>query len=89
MNPDTMKTGLEIHKQNNVPRPPPKTIQQGTSTTLRALLDPTLTTAKGVYLNDCEIVTDSKELAAHAIDTENAERCWTLSEALVNQKFSP
>lgn len=83
-----MKSGMLIHQKNKVAKPEPKTLEQGIATGLRALLDPELTTENGVYLDDCEVVNNSKNLAQYAADPENARQCWTLSENLVKEQFS-
>jgi hypothetical protein len=83
-----MKLALQIHEEYSVPRPQPKSLQQGISTGLRALLDPDLSETGGVYLNDCEFVNGPKELALHAVDPANALQCWTMTEGLIHEKFS-
>ncbi|KAJ9635026.1 hypothetical protein H2204_005981 [Knufia peltigerae] len=65
-----------------------KTLEQGSSTTLVAALDPHLPapTPEGdnLYLNDCQFY----PAEAWARTAENAERLWALSESLVGQEFS-
>ncbi|KAI1211039.1 NAD(P)-binding protein [Annulohypoxylon truncatum] len=63
------------------------TLQQGCATTLRAALDPDLVKQEGVYLQDCELTTDTKLVKEWATDPELAEKLWTLSEELVGEKF--
>lgn len=75
-----------------------KTLEQGASTQIWAATNPKLENLGGIYLEDCEIaeVADSGEgtpvanavarrkgVKSYAIDRENAERLWTLSEKLV------
>lgn len=68
----------EIMAQHN-----PKTIAEGTSTTMVAALDPALNNVTGVYLDDCQIAKPE----SYAVDPTNAEKLWELSEELVKQKF--
>lgn len=58
-------------------------IEEGASTTMVAALDPALTCAKGVFLEDCQL----SFARPYAVDPVNAERLWVLSEKLVGQKF--
>jgi len=63
-----------------------KTIDQGAATTVVAALDPQLGTLKdteGLYLSDCQ----PGQAEPHATDWESAEKLWTLSEELVQEKF--
>ncbi|EMR88683.1 hypothetical protein ACHAPC_005576 [Botrytis cinerea] len=60
-----------------------KSLEQGTSTTLVAALDPALKDHSGVYLSDCQIT----ETAEYTTNPDYAERLWELSEKLVGQKF--
>lgn len=62
-----------------------KTVPQGCATTLVAALDPAL--GDGVYLADCKITSDPACVSAWALDEEEAERCWTLSEECVGERF--
>jgi NAD(P)-dependent dehydrogenase (short-subunit alcohol dehydrogenase family) len=64
--------------------PPRKTLEQGAATTVWAAVTPELETQGGTYLADCG-VTD--EHAPWARDPESASRLWTLSEALVEERF--
>ncbi|KAK9773548.1 hypothetical protein AB5N19_11023 [Seiridium cardinale] len=66
---------------------PTKTLQQGCATTLRAALDPHLVEEDGVYLEDSNLVTDTRLIKEWASDPELAEKCWKLSEEMVRQKF--
>lgn len=67
---------------------PRKTLEQGSSTTLYAALDPDLASQDGVYVNHCQLRTDPNEVKDWATDPELAERCWKMSEALVGQTFN-
>ncbi|HVE56600.1 MAG TPA: oxidoreductase [Pyrinomonadaceae bacterium] len=76
-----------------------KTIEQGAATQIWAATNPKLENLGGVYAEDCEIAnvtpenneTDSniaevvrkKGVMPYAIDKENADKLWTLSEKLV------
>ncbi|RYP73965.1 hypothetical protein DL771_003276 [Monosporascus sp. 5C6A] len=60
-----------------------KTLSQGASTTLVAALDPELPARSPAYLANCQIT----EPFEYALDPENAEKLWELSEQLVGQKF--
>jgi len=69
-----------------------KTLQQGCATTLRAALDPALDVVvkdgkKSCYLVDCQIV-NGDSVAEFALDKENANRLWEISEKMVGEKFS-
>lgn len=61
-----------------------KNLEQGSSTTLVAALDPNLSSTEGVYLADCQIA----EAAAWAHNPDYADRLWNLSEELVKEHFS-
>lgn len=45
--------------------------------------------SKGVYLQDCQLVEEPKPgvLQAYAVDGENAEKLWKISEKMVGQEF--
>ncbi|KIW63715.1 hypothetical protein PV04_08698 [Phialophora macrospora] len=60
-----------------------KTLQQGTSTQLRAALDPSLEPDSGAYLDDCQV----KEYAVFAGHGAFVDQVWELSERLVGEKF--
>lgn len=70
----------------------PKTPDQGANSTILAAVDPALPPVDtsiidvtGVYLSDCKVDNDS--CAPFARNRTLAERLWTLSEELVNQRF--
>lgn len=67
------------------PAPGVKSVEEGTATSLVAVLDPRLRggRASGEYLDDCGV----KASTAFASDGGNAERLWVLSEELVGEKF--
>ena len=62
-----------------------KTLEQGSSTTLVAALDPALKVdGTNVYLSDCQI----EEASPWAVDSVAADKLWKLSESLVGEKFT-
>jgi NAD(P)-dependent dehydrogenase (short-subunit alcohol dehydrogenase family) len=62
-----------------------KTLEQGSSTSLVAALDPVIKAeGKNYYLSDCQL----QEAASWAVDSESAEKLWKLSESLVGEKFT-
>lgn len=69
-----------------------KSLDQGASSTVLAAIDPDLPPVDtividvtGVYLSDCKV--DNDACATFARNRILAERLWTLSEELVNQRF--
>lgn len=75
-----------------------KTLEQGAATQIWAATNPRLENTGGVYAEDCEIaeiagiaegtpvaneVASRKGVMPYAIDRENADRLWTLSEKLI------
>ena len=100
LHPGSVATGLQRHLDKDIAdaasaivlgdssaRTQRKTLQQGCSTTLRAALDPDLPRQEGVFLADCELVTESFWLAPWSTDPQSAERLWKLSEDLVGENF--
>lgn len=74
----------------NRDKPPfeePKPLACGTSTPLRAALDPILASTPGEYLMDCKILDKSATLD-HVKGNEVGQKLWELSEKLVGQRFS-
>ena len=71
-----------------------KTIPAGAATSCYAATAPELDSKGGDYLEDCNAygVEDDPGAAvgvrSYAVDPENAERLWALSEELLGQKFS-
>ncbi|KAK9252712.1 hypothetical protein V1507DRAFT_443522 [Lipomyces tetrasporus] len=63
----------------------PKTLAEGSLTTIYAALDPTLTGHSGAFLSDCAIYTDLRD---HAVGKEKEEKLWLLSEELVGERFN-
>lgn len=68
-------------------RDPPKTLQQGSASLIRAAIDPELVNEEGVFIEDAVLTTDPKIVKQWATDPELAEKCWRLSEELVGEKF--
>ncbi|KAI0913238.1 putative retinol dehydrogenase 12 [Ustulina deusta] len=68
-------------------RYPPKTLQQGSASLIRAAIDPDLVNEEGVFIDDANLTTDPKDIKSWATDPELAEKCWSLSEELVGEKF--
>lgn len=64
-----------------------KTLSAAASTPLVAALDPSLPEREGVWLEDCELVRESRHLHPRSTDPEDAERLWGLSEQFVGERF--
>lgn len=87
-------------KQVNDPLNPLKTIPQGAATTVWCATSPKLQRMGGLYCANCEVAEvmkitepskNSTGLAGvlpYAIDYQNAERLWTLSERLTGLQFT-
>ncbi|EMD89554.1 hypothetical protein COCC4DRAFT_125608 [Bipolaris maydis ATCC 48331] len=58
-------------------------VEEGASTTMVAALDPILTSAEGLFLEDCQLIFAKP----YVVDSVNAERLWVLSKKLVARKF--
>jgi NAD(P)-dependent dehydrogenase (short-subunit alcohol dehydrogenase family) len=72
--------------------PPQKTVQQGAATSVLLAASPTVDGITGCYFEDCaqaEPVTERAGavagVAPYALDRENADRLWALSESLVRR----
>ena len=70
-----------------------KPIPAGAATSCYAATSSDLDGLGGVYLEDCHVaeVNDTEEhngVRSYALDSDNAERLWTLSEQLVGEQFS-
>ncbi|RAL58295.1 hypothetical protein DID88_006408 [Monilinia fructigena] len=63
---------------------PPKTLQEGCSTTLIAALDPSISDSSGGFLQDCVLRPIPRD---YAVGVGNQARLWKLSERLVSQQF--
>ncbi|KAI0390921.1 NAD(P)-binding protein [Xylariaceae sp. FL0594] len=68
-------------------RDPPKTLQQGCASLIRAAIDPDIVSEEGVYIDNANLITDPQVIKPWATDAELAEKCWRLSEELVGEKF--
>ena len=64
--------------------PLPKTLAEGTATTVAVALDPNLDGHSGAYLNDSKPFKPTN----FAFDLDNADILWRLSEELVGEKFA-
>jgi len=70
-----------------------KTIPAGAATSVFAATAPELEGRGGLYLEDCHVagINDAENaldgVKSYALDPQNAERLWTLSERLVGQQF--
>ena len=77
-----------------------KTVEQGASTTVLAVVAPELENRGGLYLNDCKIaeVSDVKTITAemskfefpdlvadYAVDEVSADRLWDISEKAISK----
>ncbi|NNC51939.1 MAG: SDR family NAD(P)-dependent oxidoreductase [Erythrobacter sp.] len=72
---------------------PFKTIPQGAATTCWAATAEELEGAGGLYCEDCHVADEDNEstgggVRSYAIDKDNAERLWTMSEEMVGQTFA-
>jgi NAD(P)-dependent dehydrogenase (short-subunit alcohol dehydrogenase family) len=71
-----------------------KTVAQGAATEVWAAVSPALATVSGRYFEDCQIAAENAEPAAtfgympYALDPQNAERLWHLSEQIVGRPFN-
>ncbi len=71
-----------------------KSVEAGAATSVFAASAPELEGRGGLYLEDCQVapVNDAPDARAgvrsYALDAENAERLWTLSEKAVGERFA-
>ena len=71
-----------------------KSIAAGAATSVYAATAPELAGRGGAYLEDCNIAQINDDahrpggVRSYAVDPDNADRLWTLSEALLNMRFS-
>lgn len=80
---DDFAAGLEVAKQVKLEIPSgPKTLEEGCSTTLVAVLDPAL--PNGAYLDDCQVKKPNPKVE----DPEAIEKLWEVTEKIVGQKFA-
>ena len=69
---------------NSAPKLPGfKTIPQGAATTVWAAVAPELEDQGGAYCSDCAVAKPE----AWALDVDNAQRLWDLSESMVGAPF--
>src|SRR5579883_1002502 len=73
---------------------PVKSIAQGAATQVWAAVAPELAGVTGTFLEDCQIaprdpdISSGKGVLPDALDSEAAERLWTISETIVGQRFA-
>ena len=72
---------------------PFKTIPQGAATTCWVATTPALEGRGGLYCEDCHVAEQDDQdtgggVRSYAIDPDNAERLWELSEKMVGQTFA-
>src|SRR5215468_1970784 len=71
-----------------------KSIEAGAATSVHAATAPELEGRGGLYLEDCQIAAVNDEpgglsgVASYALDPQNAERLWEVSETLVGERFT-
>ena len=70
-----------------------KTVESGAATQVYAATHPDLNGKGGLYLSDCNIapvddVALLNVVRSYAVDPDEAERLWSVSEEMVGQKFS-
>ena len=70
-----------------------KSLEQGAATSVWAATSAQLADEGGIYLENCEIATNSVQggntgVESYALDSAAAEQLWTLSEGFVGQSFS-
>lgn len=97
MSEEDMANLIERIRKNAVERgeqPEPfKTIPQGAATTCWAATAAELEGAGGLYCEDCHVADEDNKntgggVRSYAIDKDNAERLWTMSEEMVGQSFA-
>jgi NAD(P)-dependent dehydrogenase (short-subunit alcohol dehydrogenase family) len=87
MTPENLASGLKRFSEGGE-RPAFKTLEEGCATSLRAALDVSLEEKNGsCYLDDCQVVEVGERLKGYAVDKEDAERMWKISEEMVGEKF--
>jgi NAD(P)-dependent dehydrogenase (short-subunit alcohol dehydrogenase family) len=70
-----------------------KTVEAGAATTCYAATAPEIEGKGGVYLEDCHVADVNDDdptgsVKSYAVDPENADKLWALSEELVGQQFT-
>jgi hypothetical protein len=86
MNPEAL---ARFGQDTGLALPPPKTIPQGAATSVLLAASPTVEHLTGRYFEDCAPAAPVTErgaavagVAPYALDAENADRLWTISERL-------
>jgi NAD(P)-dependent dehydrogenase (short-subunit alcohol dehydrogenase family) len=88
LTPALYESAIKVFTEKGLPTPGMKTLDQGCATTVRAAIDSSLVQKDGsVYLDDCQVITDSMYILPSALDKSSAERLWKMSEDMVGQKF--
>ncbi len=97
MSPEDMADLIERIRKNaeasgQAPQPF-KTIPQGAATTCWVATAEELEGAGGLYCEDCHVADQDDEspgggVRSYAIDPDNAEKLWSLSEELVGERFA-
>ncbi|MBX7528531.1 SDR family NAD(P)-dependent oxidoreductase [Qipengyuania vesicularis] len=72
---------------------PFKTIPQGAATTCWVATTDQLEGAGGLYCEDCHVASEDNEdtgggVRSYAVDKDNADRLWAMSEEMVGQQFA-
>lgn len=70
-----------------------KTVEAGAATSCYAATAPEIAGKGGVYLEDCHVAAVDDEsgeegVRSYAVDADNAEQLWAVSEQIVGQKFA-
>ncbi len=71
-----------------------KAVEAGAATSVFAATAPELAGRGGLYLEDCHVASINEApdaldgVRSYALDPENAERLWAVSEALVGERFA-
>ena len=84
LNPELVKDAIRLATESDpdFTFPEQKTLQQGCATQLRAVLDPSLKSFSGAYMEDCQIVEHAHHKRLVEVDGLE-ERVWKVSEELV------
>ncbi|KAJ7122143.1 hypothetical protein C8R44DRAFT_785731 [Mycena epipterygia] len=87
LRPDNLALGI-LHPDGtpNTEKFKWKTIPEGASTTVAAAFDTRLNDNPGAYLIHCAAA--NEKLAAHSCDPVMAEKLWSVTEAIIGEKFT-
>ncbi|KAJ5756960.1 uncharacterized protein N7511_007142 [Penicillium nucicola] len=75
---------MKLFEEKQIEMPRTKTIEEGSSTTLAAALDPELDAFSGAFLDDCH----PKKPLDYASDPTNGKKLWALTEKILGENFS-